>query len=518
LTTHDHLLVAVAARLYPRLARLDQARQIPILLEIIPALLTAPFAAIALAGLVWATEPDRIASSPGLFTFVLAALVIIQRRPFTLHIELENGRRVPLFGSLSEIISWSLALIAGVNALWVPVLSALVESGWLAWQRRRFSEDTLWGPLSYFTQTMGGSVFGAFLALSMYGMAGGEHPFASGSAPQWVAALVATLTLTLGAGLVLPPSVIQINRLVGAARSSGGLSGYWIGLFLLPSLVNPFGMLGSLLYPRAGLGPFLFFVAGVVLVNLLAHSLSRASERNRQRSRELARLESLGQALLQAPAALETLPDLLVTHVGQMFFPSDRVEICLFGPEGAAFRLSFPPDRPPFPEQVWERLLQATGTHYVQREVSLPGSPVVYGQAVVVKIMAVQPGGGAAPACIGGVYLVRHQLVGQAGESMPVVQSLASQIASALYRIQAQAETLAYQKSPRSLSSLGTFNPVSCPSASCRLAAGRLRWRSRRPGRPPATFTISLCWVKAGRGYWWPTSPTKAPGRPSTWP
>ncbi len=463
MTRPDRLLVAVALRLYPRLAQLDNARQIPVLLEMIPILLTAPFALLALAGLAMVTRLDLLPGQAAVLLIALGALVLIQRRPFTLHVELETGRDLPLFGSLAEIVSWSAALILGPNALWAPVAAAIVESGWLARQRLRFNEDALLASLSYFAQTVGGSVLAALAGLAAYGIFNGHHPFASAIAPEWGAAFAATLISTLLPGLVLLPSVVQINSLVGAAKDSGGRSGYWIGLFLLPLVANPFGLLGALLYARAGVGAFLFFVLGVVLVNLLAYYLSRASERNQQHSRELARLEALGEALLQAPAAFEALPDLLMTHVGRMFFPSDRVAICLFGSDDSVFRLSFPPAQPPFPESVWERLRETPGSFYAQREVTLPGTEAAYGDAVAVKIVAARPGEESAPVCIGGIYLVRHRLIGRASESLAVVQSLASQIASALYRIQAQAEALAFQKVTQELEFAGRIQSSFLP-------------------------------------------------------
>ena len=97
----------------------------------------------------------------------------------------------------------------------------------------------------------------------------------------------------------------------------------------LPFLALPFSVsYWPGLYVQDGLDLYLFLVFGLVLVAILARRLSWAVETSRQKSRQLERLEQLGEDLLEAPPDASTLAELLQKHVPLMF-PSGRVAIWL---------------------------------------------------------------------------------------------------------------------------------------------------------------------------------------------
>jgi serine phosphatase RsbU (regulator of sigma subunit) len=250
------------------------------------------------------------------------------------------------------------------------------------------------------------------------------------------------------------------------------LAGIFTGAVAISLFVNPFAILPALLYTQVGTDAFLSFVLGVFLVNLLAHHLSRTNERSEQRSRELAHLEALGEAIIQAPTDASTLQAMLAEHASAMF-PQDIIQIRLFGPGDEApaglvwpqFQVLHPPNRPPLDESVWQKLQQTDNTHYVQPDVILPGMRAVYGDAVVVKVNTVNPKQEDTTTCLGGVYLLRRKTDGKTINSLAALQSLASQIASALYRAQVHAATLAHQKMAQELELAGRIQASFLPSS-----------------------------------------------------
>ena len=116
----------------------------------------------------------------------------------------------------------------------------------------------------------------------------------------------------------------------------------------LPGLTLPFSVLTAGLYVGHGPVIFLFFVVGLILVNVLTNRLSPSAERNRQHLRQLEQLDRLGRALLEAPYNLPNLPDLLKQYVPAMF-PYCVIEIRIL-PDRIV--LHEPPDRPGLNESV----------------------------------------------------------------------------------------------------------------------------------------------------------------------
>jgi serine phosphatase RsbU (regulator of sigma subunit) len=244
-----------------------------------------------------------------------------------------------------------------------------------------------------------------------------------------------------------------------------------VGLLRMAStlavLTIPFPILGTLIDSEASRGLYLLFIAGVVLVNYLAHSLSRTVEHSQQRARELAQLETLGEALIQAPPDLSTLPELLEEHVNRMF-PQDRVEINLYDPDEhdlPRFHIRTAPHRPPAEEAVWERLRQSAEPYLIDSNLILPGT-ALRGSTLTVKILADNPGqeGGTKEHFLGGIYLVRSRVVGKVVTSLPAVQALASQIGSAYYRAQVHQDAIAAQKMAQELELAGRIQSKFLPN------------------------------------------------------
>jgi serine phosphatase RsbU (regulator of sigma subunit) len=238
---------------------------------------------------------------------------------------------------------------------------------------------------------------------------------------------------------------------------------------------TPFAVLSSLIYTAYNFGVIIFFLIGLTMVNTLAYYLSRTNAKSGQRARELAHLERLGESIIQAPADASTLSAILEEHIPNMF-PQERVEIRLFPPTDPAEKLIWPlfdltiPDRPKQSASLWDQLIHSPDHHIVLKEVIPEGMKAPFGDALVAKIMVGDEGQETPAICRGGVYLLRNKAVGQTLESLSALQTLASQIGSALYRAEVFAETLQLQKARQELEIAGriqsSFLPTDRPELS----------------------------------------------------
>jgi serine phosphatase RsbU (regulator of sigma subunit) len=474
-----------ARKLRPELNRLEGLPRIQTQVETTTVLYLAPFVFIALLWLVWASDWSAM---PGQLwaLLLLAALVVVRQQPFTINFKLEGGQSVPIVGSLSGLLLWAGMLVYGQNILWAPLLVATAGSLWDGWQRSRINQEAVWAPLALFMQEVGGNILASLIALTLYTALGGSFPLADTRPALWLPVFAAMLLHAFLPGIILLPIVMQLNQMTGMGNSVAGIVLFLISVAALTLFMVPFAVLASLLFVQGGLSLLFFFIVGVLLVNLLAYVLSRTNERSQQRTRELARLEALGEAIIQAPADASTLAELVQEHVSQMF-PQDIVAVHLFPPGDGTdatvaienfvwepFRVQLPAQQEPLDEALWPRLLQTSDGYLVERNVVLPLTRAVYGHALLVKIIVASPQvtdpepKKLSSTCAGGIYLLRQHAVGNAADSLTAVQSLASQIGSALYRAQVFAETLAHQKVIQELEFAGriqaSFLPHEVPS------------------------------------------------------
>ncbi len=175
------------------------------------------------------------------------------------------------------------------------------------------------------------------------------------------------------------------------------------------------------------------------------------------------KLEQLTRALVDAPPDASTLPVLLSEHVPGMF-PDSQIEIRLL-PEQVL--LHHPVDWPPVPRLLWEWLNGSPGHHCFLPGTTLPwrDSQTTDEGLLMVSIMA---GENFEP--IGGIYVARRRDPGTVTDLLPIVKSLAAQIASALHSAQVYAQTLVHEKMARELAMAGqiqaSFLPGSLPTLS----------------------------------------------------
>jgi hypothetical protein len=466
---------AITQRLWPEVARMDDRRRLRAVETIVELLYLLPF---AIAGLIWLivrTDYALLSDNIDRLLLLFAAMLLLLLQPFDVRIRLDGGgeQELKISSSLAPLVMWATLFINGAAGLWAMVAATIVAGLYRSWQIGRYGQNPVWEPLSTFFQEISVYVFTTVVAASIYLAAGGAFPVTGDQLADWLPALLATVLGALLSGLVMLPAGIQIDNLAGERISLGGLLRFYVGVVALPLIMGPFAIIVSVQSSEGRTLILVFVLIGIYLVNRLAHHMSRADARSRRQSREFAQLQALGEAIIEAPADASTLPDLLAEHLARLF-PVERAEVVLFEPENevvwSPFHVGGPDSLPPAADELWGQLRDSDEAIIELRNVRLPGQRFVFGDALLAKITAEEPEQEKeVGACIGGVYLLRHGSVGKAQDSLTSVQSLASQVGSAIYRAKVHAETLAFHKTQQELEFAGSiqtsFLPTSVPKA-----------------------------------------------------
>lgn len=474
------VLTRLILRLYPDLVDQDSASFLRTYEYILLSIYLGPFVVVGLVWLAAASDWSLIVRRWPALLIILLALLAMSRQTFNLVFALDDDSGVTLISSLSNLALWAGILVVGPTILWLPLLVALINRSWMAWQLYQYNQNPVWESLSFLAQDLFVDVFAPLVALLVYGLLGGDYPLTAVTFASWGAAFAAMIVSAILPGIVLLPPMLHVGRLLQRQFSRAGSLQFIAQVTAMSLIMSPFSVLIALAYVNSGLPAFIFFIIGIILINMLAVTLSHIAERSRQRTRELARLEALSEALLQAPPDAVNLPDILSEHLPRMFPDAyDLVEVCLWAvdnsPDGGIppanqmlWRAAHPPTKPPLAEADWSEMRQAAAAYLVQHDVVLPGMRATYGHAVLVKIMEIVPGREAAEGvCLGGVYLLRHRRSAHTLDSLTAVQALANQIGAALYRARVHQETLAHQKVAQELEFAGriqaSFLPRSVP-------------------------------------------------------
>ena len=431
-TPTEARLLPIARLFWPRLEEtgagdIERASR---LADVLGSLYAAP---VALAGLIWlvtATDVSVLRGDwPSLLLF-LAVAVLLRRLMFAMFIEVRPGDRADLRGSLAGIISWAAALSFGPTGLWLTV-AEVVSSQVL--HGRHSSAPVRWNRTRNLLLELA-EVTAGLIGLTVYRVLNGAHaPF--GPEPRILApAVVATGTRYALSQIVVAPLLLYWVKVSRERTPEYRLGPYLAATVGLPLLIDPFAIVVAILYARTNLGMVVFFSAGLFLVSLLAHRLSGAAVRSRQRARELERLEQLGRDMIGTPIDAATLSDLLGDHIPAML-PSLHVDVRLF-PDQILYQ--YPEGQSPLQEEAWT-WLQRTGEArcFLPGDErpwdGAPGTDDEYAERPLMTAPILKPD---VTEPVGGIALAQQtRMTWEAGEmtrSLPAVQTLASQIGSAL--------------------------------------------------------------------------------------
>jgi serine phosphatase RsbU (regulator of sigma subunit) len=470
----DHILYPLFCKFRPNEAQLEGQRALEPFIEFVLVLYLAPFALIGLIWLVAVSDWTALTNRIMPILILCVALYIIRRQPASIPIEIAPGSRITLISSMAGVAIWAGIFIVGPMFLWGYLGISTVDRLVFLRQRKRFQQEAFWQPLAYYLQDIAGTLLPCLIALAVYHAFGGRFPISGYALHEWLPAILIIILNTVLSSLLLLPILFQVNRLISPGENPlRSVLNILFSVGITSLATTPFAVLFSILFTNGGLGIYVWGLIGLVLVNTLAHYLSRMNLRSQQRTREMTHLEALGEEIIQAPPDGSTLVNLLRNHIAAMFYDDqDILEIRIFEGETLtgfagdveSLNLIHPPHNSPIPDSLWDDLQKTDDSHLVIKDTIIPGMKAVYGDAIIDKITSAAPTeNGEVPACIGGVYLLRHKTVARTIHSLPAVQALASQVASALYRAQVHAETLNAHKMAQELEFAGNIQASFLP-------------------------------------------------------
>lgn len=459
----NQVIFKIAKRFWPELDTMPEQSRLVGIGEVLTFLYMSP---LAIAGVIWLiTVTDLYVLLRGVPTLAitLAIFILFTRVNYFIIIEIRKDRYGSGDGSLAFMILWSAIFIYGPSAIWIVIIWLLANYGW-NWTRYS-SKATRWNLTRNLAAEVATNTLGILIALSVYQALGGRFPIGGLSNNTVFLAFLTLIVHFLALILTWGPFIayhLGIQITISEENSFQPIFKFFLLVFGLPALANPFAILASGLYVMNGLFIYLFFVTGLLLVAYIARRLSWTVEASHHQSRQLEKLEHLGRAIIDAPPDGSELSLILESHVPDMF-PSSRIAIWL-APDSLI--LKHPEDWDSTPADVWNYLQQQTSPQAFTARDRLPWDENLteHNAMVVNPILNIKSG-----RFIGGIYLELRSLVQPWDRSalenfFSGTQSLAAQIASALHQTEIYEQTLEFQKVTQELQLAGRIQASFLPN------------------------------------------------------
>jgi len=485
--TTEQRLLRIAGKLWPDLDALDESERKLLFRELVGIIYGTLLAVLGLGWLVLATDLALVAAEWPILLLMLILAIVLNQFDFFWVVERQAGIYDRWSAPLGGLVTISAVLLFGPTALWLGVVITLVQYARM-WRTTPLPTQRVLAMRNLVLNVASFSI-GSLIGLALYQQLGGSIPLRGLAWPAVPLAAGAVLTLLVFDWLcwtcyLLIVGYTPLNR---AGALELGLFAKFQVVAFLPEF---FAILAAAVYVQMGLGMYLFQIAGALLVGLLAQRLSRAVERSGQRSRELAQLEQLGRAIVAAPPDASTLPEMLAEFVPPMFL-SVLIEIRLFTGQTL---LHTPTQTPPLPAALWDWLRSTARPHAVAVGAQPPWNdqPSTRGLAVapIVGIDTTES--------LGGICVYFSPAVDDPAEALPALQSLAAQIASALYRAEEYARTLARQKMVQELTVAAEIQTSFLPASLPRIEGWQLA-ATLRPARQTSGDFYDLMELPSGR-------------------
>jgi serine phosphatase RsbU (regulator of sigma subunit) len=447
----QNFLFKIAKRLWPELGTFTEQRQVVGTGNVFFFVYTFPLTVITTVWLLQLSDWLLVREN-WLMLLILAGLMLLfSKLNFFSIVEIHPGTYANADSSLSGAVLWSGLLLFGPTILWLPWLGKLAE---LLWQfARATSTASRWVYLRVFTLYNAGVIGSALVSIWAYDrLLGGSLPLAGLGFREILPAFLAVMLQSVLFGAVYSGFIIYIvwaQSILTTVQSRRRILFFLVVVLGLPYLAYPFGIFGAGIYAQNDLFSYLFFMAGMCIVALLARQLSRMAESSRQQSRQLEQLELLSRDIINGPPDASELPDYLARHVPVMF-PSGRVIAWV---EPGNFLLRHPLTWHPGVERFWGWFREQPETRAFEADAALPWrtdfeshSPVV-----VAAIREVETG-----SPIGVIYIELQTLVQPWNERtlqslFPAVNALAAQVASALRQAAVYEEALSLSRTAQEL-------------------------------------------------------------------
>jgi len=448
-------LISVAKILFPSNGDLGDQEKAIWQNDIIALLYSAPLTIIGLIWLVFVTDLILLKHQWFILLGTLVLVYIFRKYDFFAFTEIKTGLYADWGNSLDAIPTWSAALLLGPTALWPGLLLHIINYTF-KWKENR-ATGMLLNRTRHYCMDIADQTLLPLLALSSYLWWGGSFPLAGLEISQILPAIYATFVWFLLSRLLWLPHFIRSffrtsHSLTPEERTSSikQIVKLYAITDLTPLFVAPFSVLTAGLYTQNGLGVYGFIMFGLVMIAGLANQLSKAAERSYHRSRELERLDLLGTAIINAPLDASTLPDLLKEYVPGMF-PDSQVEIRIFPSQ---VLLPSSKEWPSIPESLWEwlRSLPNPEVGFYPRGVPWPWDDKPAASSLLVApIFSIDTGVLIGGACV----MVRWFPPKIIPYFLPALQSLATQVSSALHQADVYTRSLAHELVLQELSLAG---------------------------------------------------------------
>jgi serine phosphatase RsbU (regulator of sigma subunit) len=449
----------------PEIRSLPDEERISAIGDILTLLYATP---LALGGLYWlirASDFRPLVRNEPVVLILGIMMGLFHHIRFFFIVEIRPNRYGRSDGSITGLALWCAIFLLGPIALWLAILW---HSYAFAAQWRASRDAPQWGNLRNLALNLIGDTLTPLSALAIYKTWGGSLPIAA----------LSTRTFLLAMG------VLVINLIFFIAVTAGYMAFHaWAqktilkidtfrsmlhlyALAILPQhFAHPFGIFAAGLYLQNGWAIFLAFLAGMILLALLARYFSRSIERSRQQSRLLAKLEELGRKMISNPPELENLISLLEEHLPHMFPPS---RLLVWTHEDQAL-FHHPPDWLPQLDDINAWLIKQSEVAKFLSNDPLPWDNQGRAHDSLILAPLVEMEGNQV---IGGLLLeldpAAHPWDRDALDNLsPAVQTLAAQIASALHQAKIYSQTIEYQRVTEELRLAGriqsSFLPYSFP-------------------------------------------------------
>lgn len=452
----------ITRKFWPEIDQLPEEIRISGVANVLSVIYSTPIAAAGLIWLISESNLEVVRNNWWMFLLIAGLMYALERLSFFVTIETGNGRYLSSEGSLDTVMLWSAIFLFGHIAIWLGIIFLIINFVEL-WSASHSASDR-WNSLRNLTLAGAADTIGILVSLLVYQSLGGNFPI-QGLDPKFVIpALVAlfvntSLILILWSGFII---YILFNRgSLFANNSSTPVIRLILLAIALPNLANPFSILAAGLYAHNTFFMFAFLTIGILLVAILARKLSTEAEMSRQRARQLEKLETLGEKIINSSPDASNLPEILQEIVPGMF--PGRVAIWI-SPDQLLLR--HPIDWEIDIEAVNNWLSDINSAESFTEKDKLPwnSDTKTTRPTVVCPIYDVEAEGN-----IGGIYVETRRVLPPWGlkelEGLyPPLYSLASQITSALHRAERYLQTLEYHRLSQELNLAGRIQASFLPN------------------------------------------------------
>ncbi len=455
-------LVGFVRRRWPDFEQLTAFERARLVADVALASLSLPLAVLSLAVLVVVSDPAVMRSQWPAALVILALGYSLGRLSFFQVLGGRAGEYSFASATLTPILAIAALLLFGPSTVWLFLL--LQAPFYVPRWRRAQTVPQRWTLVRNWLYSIWVSTLSLLLALLVYRVAGGIVPLPDLSWRATLPALLAVLMfLACQIACLLLLMTVQTRALAAFDLPPGRpRRRQTLKFFLISDISAFFGIMAAALYSQNGAWAFLFFMLGAHLVSLLARRLSKAAMLSQQHSREVTQLERLGRAIIAAPPDASTLPELLAEHLPETF-RYRQVEIRLLS---SGTLLHLPESQPALPAAAWSWLHEHSAYADIPGRQAPPwDSQSARDRIVLCPILSSDSG-----QPLGGICLVQETNIIEdvAVDLQSPMQTLASQIASALQRAGTYRRDLEHQMVVRELAVAGqiqaTFLPPSLPA------------------------------------------------------